>query len=106
MVTNREGTVLSYRVRPTLDGRPLAPVEVGQLADEAEWDQGYIARAPSSTRRHGLGFYLERLDALGVYRHLSLKFEVGPTASRSPSPSSLAAISPWPGSSTSSLAPA
>ncbi|MBM4438153.1 MAG: DUF1616 domain-containing protein [Actinobacteria bacterium] len=97
MVTSHEGIVLDYRIRPSLDGRPLAPVEVGPLADEAAWEQPFSVRAPWASGRHELAFDLERLDAPGAYRHLSLKLEVSPAALRSQSPTPPASIIPSPG---------
>jgi len=84
LVTNHENGPVGYEILPILDGRALPPIEVGTLADGAEWNQPYTASAPTAIGPHELAFDLDRTDAPGAYRHLSLKFEV--TASGSPAP--------------------
>jgi uncharacterized membrane protein len=92
MVTNHENSPVGYEIRPMLDGQPLPPIEVGTLADGAEWSQPYTATAPTAIGPHELAFDLDRTDAPGAYRHLSLKFEV--TASGSPAPQPVSSPSP------------
>lgn len=92
MVTNHEDGPVGYRIRPTLDGRALPPIEAGTLADGAEWNQPYSATAPPAIGRHELAFDLDQLSGQSAYRHLSLKFDV--TANGLPAPQPVASPSP------------